>query len=520
MLKRLTIGIILAALVTGTLWLIVDMGSTVLAQEGESNVYELLTTFNRVLQVISRDYVEEESYDDLIYGAISGMLATLDPHSMLMEQPMYDNLRLETSGKFGGLGMQVQITAEDDTLTVMSPFDGTPAAEAGLEPGDKILAIDGESTFDMDINEAVGHMRGEPGSEVVLTIYRPGIPGSIDYTMTRAEIEVESVPDHFMVDAITGYVRISDFAEDTVIEFSEALLAMEALGMERLIVDLRNNPGGTLIAAVEISEVFSENGNLVVYTEGRNPETSREEFHATAAGYRFDKPVIVLVDNGSASASEIVTGAVKAWDRAIIVGTTTFGKGSVQTLYPLAALSPGAPENMAVKLTIARYYTPDGVCIDGVGIDPDVYLETVFYTAFSARFVAAGYHRALATEYRLSHSINTTGSFEALSNEGLTTLISDFMAAQEDPFSFAEGEIAGETVDQLRISVTAELLTQLGGTEGRHDAARYRLTQDTWIAEVLRLWDDPAALEQARAETFEKLAELAEEKENADRLRH
>ncbi|OGD72513.1 MAG: hypothetical protein A2Y64_03185 [Candidatus Coatesbacteria bacterium RBG_13_66_14] len=509
--KKIFTTVVLGVLLGLSVWVIAGAGDVVMAEGSDVNSYQLLATFNAALRLVSREYVEEMPFDELIYGAIQGMLATLDPHSMLMDPRLYGDLRLETTGKFGGLGMQVQITTEDKTLTVMAPFDNTPASRAGLQPGDKILEIDGESTYEMDINEAVERMRGEPGTEVTLSIFRPGMDDVMEVPLVREEIIVDSVPDHFMVDDATGYVRISDFSDDTAEELASAIQDLTDRGMRLLLLDLRSNPGGTLEAAIEVSQVFSKPGDLVVYTEGRNVEETHTEYRAAGDGFRTDVPVALLVDSGSASASEIVTGALRAWDRALIFGTTTFGKGSVQSIFNLSKLQPGAPDDMAIKLTVARYFTPDGVCIDGVGIAPDVYLEPVIYTGFTAHFVGSGYHRALATEYRLKHEIAPEGTFASLSDEELVGLVTAFMGAQEKPFEWVPGELTPEVQDQLRLYTRSEIIAQIGGVDGRANAARFRASRDPWIAEVVRLMQDETALDQARADTVVKLAELAAE---------
>ena len=510
--KKIFTTVVVGVLLGLSLWFIVGAGGIVLAEGSDVNSYQLLATFNAALRLVSREYVEEKPFDDLIYGAIQGMLATLDPHSMLMDPHLYDDLRLETTGKFGGLGMQVQITTEDKTLTVMAPFDNTPASRAGLQPGDKILEIDGKSTYEMDINEAVEMMRGEPGTEVVLSIYRPGMDDVMKVPLVREEIKVDSVPDHFMVDDATGYIRISDFSDDTAEELASAILELTTQGMRLLILDIRSNPGGTLESAIEVSQIFSKPGDLVVYTEGRNAVETHTEYRSAGNGFRTDVPVALLVDSGSASASEILTGALGAWNRALVFGTTTFGKGSVQSIFNLSKLQPGAPDDMAIKLTVARYFTPEGVCIDGVGIAPDVYLEPVIYTGFTAHFVGSGYHRALATELRLKHEIDPEGTFASLSDEELTGLVTGFMGAQEKPFEWVPGELTPEVLEQLRLYIRAELIAQIGGVDGRANAARFRASQDTWITEVVRLMNDETALGEARAATVVKLAELAAEK--------
>jgi|GEM_PF-574195 len=509
--KRIFTTVVLGVLLGLSFWVIAGADVIVMAQGSDVNSYQLLATFNAVLKLVSREYVEDRPYDDLIYGAIQGMLATLDPHSMLMDPHLYDDLRLETTGKFGGLGMQVQITTEDKTLTVMAPFDDTPASRAGLMPGDKILEIDGESTYEMDINEAVELMRGEPGTEVTLSVYRPGMDDVMEITLVREEIEVDSVPDHFMVDGSTGYIRISDFSDDTAQELASAIGELTVRGMRLLILDIRSNPGGTLEAAIEVSQIFSKPGDLVVYTEGRNAVETHTEYRAAGNGFRTDVPVALLVDSGSASASEILTGALGAWSRAVVFGTTTFGKGSVQSIFNLSKLQPGAPDDMAIKLTVARYFTPDGVCIDGVGIDPDVYLEPVIYTGFTAHFVGSGYHRALATEFRLKHEIDPEGTFASLTDDELNGLVTAFMDAQEKPFEWVPGELTPEVLGQLRRYTRTEIIAQIGGVDGRANAARFRASQDLWITEVIRLMNDDKALDEARTATVVKLAELAAE---------
>jgi carboxyl-terminal processing protease len=512
--KRILTTLVVGLLLGLSVWVIAGAGGIVMAEGSDVNSYQLLATFNAALKLVSREYVEERPYDELIYGAIQGMLATLDPHSMLMDPHLYDDLRLETTGRFGGLGMQVQVTTEDKTLTVMAPFDDTPASRAGLMPGDKILKIDGKSTYEMDINQAVSLMRGEPGTEVTLSIFRPGMDDVMEVTLVREEIEVDSVPDHFMVDGSTGYIRISDFSDDTAEELARAIGELTAQGMRLLILDLRSNPGGTLESAIEVSQIFSQPGDLVVYTEGRNAAETHTEYRAAGNGFRTDVPVALLVDSGSASASEILTGALGAWNRAVIFGTTTFGKGSVQSIFNLSKLQPGAPDDMAIKLTVARYFTPEGVCIDGVGINPDVYLEPVIYTGFTAHFVGSGYHRAFATDFRLKHEINPEGTFASLGDDELTGLITDFMNAQEKPFEWVPGELTPEVLDQLRLYIRSELIAQIGGVDGRANAARFRASRDPWIAEAIRLMNDETALSEARTATVVKLAELAAEKDN------
>lgn len=335
------------------------VATKVLATQAET--YEKLKIFSEVLYLIQSNYVEDVDIQEVIYGGIQGMLKSLDPHSSFMPPDVYQEMQVETRGNFGGLGIQIAI--RDDQLTVIAPIDDTPAFRAGIEAGDVIAKIEGESTKDMLLMEAVKLLRGPKGTQVTISIMREGFDKPKDFTITRDIIELKSVNYRMLTDHV-GYVRLRQFQEDSANEIEEALRNLESEGMEAMVLDLRSNPGGLLNAAVDISDKFLEKGKLIVYTEGRKKNqdmrfVAHDDF--THPGY----PMVILVNHGSASASEIVAGALQAHSRAVIIGTQTYGKGSVQSVIPLS-------DNSGLRLTTAQYFTPDGRSIHEKGITPDI----------------------------------------------------------------------------------------------------------------------------------------------------
>ena len=325
--------------------------------------YSELKIFTEVLQAVKADYVEQPSTKDLIYAAIKGMIGSLDPHSGFMPPDAYKDMQVDTSGEFGGLGIEIGI--KDETLTVIAPIDGTPADKAGIKAGDKIVKIDGRATRDMSLFDAVKKMRGPKGTSVTLSIWREGFKKLSDFVIVRDVIKVKSVKwkDLDKQDGI-GYIKLTQFQERSAAEMADALKELNKQGMRSLILDLRNNPGGLLNSAVDVASQFLPQGDLVVSIKGRNgPGT---DYKTTSTYPHYDRlRMIVLVNQGSASASEIVAGAMKDWNRAVILGTQTFGKGSVQTVIPLS-------DGSALRLTTARYYTPKGISIQNTGITPDI----------------------------------------------------------------------------------------------------------------------------------------------------
>jgi carboxyl-terminal processing protease len=332
-----------------------------LASARENGTYEQLKIFGSVLDLVQRNYVEEVPPQTLIYGAIQGMLTSLDPHSSFMKPEDYKELQIETKGSFTGIG--IEISLKDGILTVVSPIEGTPAYKAGLKANDKILKIEDKTTKDMTLIEAVKLLRGAKGTDVTISIYREGWRRLKNVTMTRDVIPIKSVRSRMLEEGY-GYTRISNFQDKTTFELEKALKELEkGKGLKGLVLDLRNNPGGLLDQAVKVADVFLKKG-LIVYTDGRIEE-QKMRFEAHPDEHPHNYPIAVLVNEGSASASEIVAGALQDHKRAIILGVQTFGKGSVQTVIPLE-------DGSAVRLTTARYYTPNGRSIQAKGIEPDI----------------------------------------------------------------------------------------------------------------------------------------------------
>lgn len=314
-----------------------------------------LRVFSMAFKQVMDRYVTPPDPQKLMYGAIKGMMETLDPHSVFMDAKTFRDLKSSTQGSFGGLGIQIGI--RDEVLTVIAPMAGTPAFRMGIMAGDRIIKIDGKSTKGITSDEAVGKLRGEPGTKVTITIDREGVNEPMDYTITRALIEIESIPYYGFISDKIGYIWLANFSQKSGPDLTRALQDLEKQGMKQLILDLRGNPGGLLHEAVEVSSHFLDNGSLVVFTRGRLKE-SDQDYQASGQALFGPKkgPVVVLINQGSASASEIVAGALQDWDRALIVGQPSFGKGSVQNVMPLG-------DSIAIKLTTAKYYTPSGRCI-------------------------------------------------------------------------------------------------------------------------------------------------------------
>jgi carboxyl-terminal processing protease len=327
-----------------------------------TETYEELKTFSEVLTQVQKSYVDETKVKDLVQGAIRGMLSTLDPHSAYMTADMYKEMQVETKGEFGGVGIQIGV--KENRLAVIAPIEGTPAYRAGVKSGDFITKVNDETTKDLTLMDAVQKMRGPKGSKVNLTIQREGTPDPLQFTLVRDTIKIESVKSK-VLDNI-GYVRLTQFQESTGRDLSKVLKQFKDQKLQSTILDLRNNPGGLLTSAVEVSEQFLPGGKLVVYTKGR--ESKKDEWISKGKDQMDDSPMIVLVNEGSASASEIVAGALQDYGRAVIVGTTSFGKGSVQTILPLG-------DGSGLRLTTAKYYTPKGRSIQSTGITPDIVVK-------------------------------------------------------------------------------------------------------------------------------------------------
>ena len=361
--------IALAGVISGAL-ITTQLTDPLIAQETKrvKSTYENLDLFGDIFERIRSSYVEEIDEEKLIQSAISGMLTSLDPHSSYMAPEDFSTMQVQTRGEFGGLG--IEVTQENGFIKVVSPIDDTPADNAGIEAGDFITKVDGESTLGKTLDEAVDKMRGPVGSEIIITVVREGVDEPFDVSIIRDTIEIKAVKARS--EGKTVVLRVSSFTSKTYPNLKESLeKEINAAGgldsINGVVVDLRNNPGGLLNQAIRVSDAFLESGEIVS-TRGRGARDA-ERYNATPGDLTNGKPIVVLINGGSASASEIVAGALQDHHRAIIVGTKSFGKGSVQTIIPLS--SDGA----AMRLTTARYYTPSGRSIQSLGVSPDILVE-------------------------------------------------------------------------------------------------------------------------------------------------
>lgn len=330
-----------------------------------SETYKQLNLFGDVFERVKEQYVDEVSDEELIEAAISGMLTSLDPHSSYLDEDAYKDMRVQTKGAFGGLG--IEVTMENGYIKVVSPIDDTPAFRAGVQAGDFITHLDGEPVLGLDLSEAVDKMRGKIGTTIVITVRREGEPEALEIKIKRDVIRIKSVRHRLEGDV--GYVRITTFSQQTASELAKAIKAIKKEAKDGVIgyvLDLRNNPGGLLTQAIAVSDAFLDKGEIVS-TRGRE-DNNTERDNATKGDLADGKPMVVLINGGSASASEIVSGALQDHRRAVIMGTESFGKGSVQTIISL-------PGHGAMRLTTARYYTPSGRSIQAKGIDPDIVVE-------------------------------------------------------------------------------------------------------------------------------------------------
>ncbi len=334
------------------------------AQAGQDSPYPMYELFSKVVEQVRTHYVEadQSTYEELVEGALKGMLQSLDPHSQFMDKEAFKAMREETAGQFGGLGITIGI--KDTMLTVIAPMEGTPAFRAGLLSGDKIMEIDGDATEGISLEDAVKKLRGEPGTKVVIKVFRPKIQLLKEFELERAVINVPSIKDARVLDGGIGYVRMLQFGESTADDLQAALDTLEEQGARALVLDLRSNPGGLLTAAVEVAQKFLRRGDLVVFTRGRDNRMERS-YRARARDTFPRVPMAVLINGFSASASEIVAGALQDNQRAILVGEKSFGKGSVQSVLPQDG-------GTAIRLTTAKYYTPSERVIHDNGIEPDI----------------------------------------------------------------------------------------------------------------------------------------------------
>jgi carboxyl-terminal processing protease len=361
MLRRLFIFIILGIM----LFSVYSIALSGPDKDKKDDLYRQIELFSDALAVIKTDYVDEVKPRDLIYGALKGMLSSLDPHSQFMDPDTYNELKVETEGKFGGLG--IEITLKDGLLTVITPIEDTPAWKAGVKPNDRIIKIGTDITRDMTLTEAVKKLRGRAGEAVNITILRESEKAILELKIVRDIIKIKDIKEAKILEDGIAYIRLVEFRENTAKEIDEVLEKLSSEGMTSIILDLRNNPGGLLDEAVKVTGKFIEKGNLIVYTKGRI-DSQDLKFISESNRPILDLPMVVLINEGSASGSEIVAACLKYYKRAIILGTKSFGKGSVQTIIPLS-------DGSGLRLTTSKYFTPSGEVIHGKGVEPDIIAE-------------------------------------------------------------------------------------------------------------------------------------------------
>ncbi|MCU0857889.1 MAG: S41 family peptidase [Pontiellaceae bacterium] len=357
---------------------IMGLAAGVRAAESYTNAYEAIALFTQVLEEVHRNYVNtnEAGYDSLIRHALTGMLQDLDPYSQFMDEESFEDLKEDTAGRFSGIGLE--ISTKEGLLTVVSPMEDTPAFRAGFLPGDIILEIDGNETRKMGLSEAVKKMRGEAGTTVKLKSIRPATHEIKENVLTRQEIEVASVKEAKLLEGGIGYIRVIQFNEPTAGDLKKELSRLVGQKMKALVLDLRGNPGGLLTTAAGVAELFLPHGALIVFTKGRSAGMDQQTFKSTGLTHYTDFPMVILINEGSASASEIVSGALQDHKRAVLVGEKTFGKGCVQSVLPLE-------DGAAIKLTTAYYYTPGERIIQDHGIEPDIKVEMAPEDLFKLR---------------------------------------------------------------------------------------------------------------------------------------
>ncbi|MCP3982586.1 MAG: S41 family peptidase [bacterium] len=488
-----------------------------------------LWTFGRVLSLVEDQYIGEADSKELVESAIDGLLTTLDPHSNYLNGEAFSEMRDEQRGKFSGLGIQITKRGPDKPLTIIAPIDGTPAHRVGLQSGDIIAEIEGQATIEMTVHEAVRLLKGEKGTEVTITINRPGLEEPFDVTIERADIPIESIRVAYMLGEDTGLVRISNFTSTTADELDEAIRMLEEQGMTQLLIDLRGNPGGLLDQAVQVTERFITDGSLVVYTRGRIPGAN-QDYLAKADTDRSELPLVVLVDGSSASASEIFSGAIQDHDRGLVVGANTFGKGLVQRVIPLR-------DGGALAVTTAKYYTPSGRLIQRDYSDLERYYlnrasdeqhgETVgtpegdeelpqqppntevFYTA-SGREVygGGGIHPDYVVEAPPAPALvirlirqNVVFDYSVLFSNSHEIIPRDFQVSEEmfdefreflheREFEFDEAELL-----EHRDLISLRLRAQLGRMRfGQEEESRILAEADPQVQKALELFEEAAAL--------------------------
>ncbi len=448
-----------------------------------------LQTFSRVVDIVMSTYAEKIDPDKMIRSGIRGMLSSLDPHTEFLDEHDFKELQVMTEGQFGGVGISIGIM--DQQLTVISPIEGTPADLAGIRGGDRIAEIEGKSTENFTTDDAIKVLRGEPGSKVKLSIARPGVHDLIPFELTRAIINIKAVPYAAMLDDGIGYVRLADFSKTASQELGRAIDSLFGVGATKLIFDLRSNGGGLLAEGRDVSDLFLPPGEVIVRTAGRIPDSKHEYVSETEDPHGDQFPLVVLVDRGSASAAEIVAGALQDWERGLIVGDTTYGKGSVQTIHPLGP-------DIAVKVTTAFWYTPSGRCINrpsdtgsavihdstqgttkvfhtlgklhravygGGAIVPDVYVPYAKLSPLAARMTRDAFFD-FAVDYTNSHP-GLSADFRA--DQAVLDQFRDYLKTTKK-FEFTQAEFDSSKtifVREIEREVAAKLLGMRGDYQAR-----------------------------------------------------
>jgi carboxyl-terminal processing protease len=463
-----------------------------------TNIFEALHTFNTILNIVQQNYVKDVDTKNLIKSAIDGMLGSLDPYTQYMDEDEFKDLKIKTEAEFGGVGIQIGL--RDDILTVISPIEGTPAYLVGIRAGDKIVKIDSESTEGFSLDDAIKRLRGKPGTKVAVDVAREGVSEPLHFTIIREIIKIKAVPYAGKLTDDIGYVRLADFSRVAAPELAVALDSLFQIEkIKKLVFDLRSNSGGLLQEGVEVSGLFVPKGDTVVITKGRNP--------ASYTGYTSDEnpqygqfPLVVLVDRGSASATEIVAGAIQDWERGLILGDTTFGKGSVQTLYPL-------PEDAALKMTSAYWYTPSGRCINrpakndtskkqlaqqifhtlgkakreiyGAGaITPDVYIPYERLSDLESKLITKSVVFDFANKYVVKHPDIQHG-FKATAD--LRQAVKDLAISKGIKFTDAQFDSSTKFINQ---EIEREIALKLWGTNGEYEA---RMKYDPQVQKAIDL---------------------------------
>ncbi len=506
----------------------------------EANIYKKLKLFSEALFNVRQNYVEELNVDDLIDSAIKGMLDEVDPHTYYFTPEEFDKFSTDTKGEFGGLG--ISIDKKGEYITVVAPIEGTPAYRMGIHAGDKISKVDGESVVGVSTDESISKMRGEPGTKVLISIIRPGVKEELEFEIIREIIKIHSIPYSFKLDNGIGYMRIRQFNANTTSDMREKLDELEEEGIRGLVIDLRFNPGGLLREAINTVNEFIGKGKLVVFTKGRAPQTNME-YLTKYNRIRDDYPVIVLINSGSASASEIFAGSLQDWDRGLVVGQTSFGKGSVQRLFPLS-------DGNGIKITTAKYYIKSGRCIHkdlndkllkdervkngnisqeeikemreeaeekshenvyftnmgrevygGGGITPDIEIEQSLLTDLGVDLRRKNVFFNYSVDYLIDNENKITLNFQA-SQKDIDGLL-EFAKAEEIEFEQAEADsILGWIENELTSNI-------IGRKFGEVERYKVILEEDTQLQKTMEIFEKYSTLE----EMFQYAAEIKNDKE-------